>query len=660
MSGNWFVGFDGITPWMVFVFSAVCFCMVCAQSTTLLEAIQTVLSKTFLGSQQTLLEVQAYLEPRIPKMPRFKSQRRWKEYADRLRKDILERVVFRGEAKKWRKGRTQVEWLDVLNGEGYRIRKLRYEAVSGLWIPALLYEPEKVRNKLPAVLYFKGHEPKGKAAVYAQAFCINMAKRGIFALSPEWLGFGQLSQHGFAHGCMNQLDLCGTSGLSVFYLSMVRGLDVLLSLPSVDPDRIAVTGLSGGGWQTVFLSALDERVKLANPVAGYSSFFTRLRHFKDLGDSEQTPCDLATFADYTHLTALMAPRPTLLTYCAYDECCFEAGYALPPLLDAAMPIFRLLQSDALAWHINYDPGTHNYEKDNREAFYHFIARHFFGNDPNFPTQEIPCDGELRSEEELNVPLPEGNETLNSLARKLCQSLPRNATLPKDPAAFRRWQKRGRNHLAQIVRAKDYAVCALDFGMERHNDFTVRFWQLRVGGVWTVPATELEKGEANETTILIADCGRKDASAYAERLMAQGKKVFAVDLLFFGEMQIERQYLFALFLDCVGERPLGIQVSQLAAIARWLKVERQISPVSVFAVGPRSSLIALVAAALEPNAIGRLELNECFDSLKKLIEQNWTVEKAPELFCFGLLEAFDIPQLSALISPRPVEWLSLAH
>jgi len=109
MSGNWFVGFDGITPWMVFVFSAVCFCMVCAQSTTLLEAIQTVLSKTFLGSQQTLLEVQAYLEPRIPKMPRFKSQRRWKEYADRLRKDILERVVFRGEAKKWRKGRTQVE-----------------------------------------------------------------------------------------------------------------------------------------------------------------------------------------------------------------------------------------------------------------------------------------------------------------------------------------------------------------------------------------------------------------------------------------------------------------------------------------------------------------------------------------------------------------------
>ena len=50
---------------------------------------------------------------------------------------------------------------------------------------------------------------------------------------------------------------------------------------------------------------------LANPVAGYSSFRVRIRdHFKDLGDSEQTPCDLATLADYTHLTALRAPRHT--------------------------------------------------------------------------------------------------------------------------------------------------------------------------------------------------------------------------------------------------------------------------------------------------------------------------------------------------------------
>src|SRR6185436_8127638 len=169
---------------------------------------------------------------------------------------------------------------------------------------------------------------------------------------------------------MNQLDLCGTSGVSPFYLAMARGLDVLLSLKNADPQRVAVSGLSGGGWQTIFISSLDTRVTLTNPVAGYSSFLTRTRHFKDLGDSEQTPTDLAATADYAHLTAMMAPRATLLTFNSKDDCCFESGYALPPLLAAAGPIFELYgHSDRLKKHVNDDPGNHNFGKDNREALY---------------------------------------------------------------------------------------------------------------------------------------------------------------------------------------------------------------------------------------------------------------------------------------------------
>src|SRR5262249_60389154 len=104
-----------------------------------------------------------------------------------------------------------------------------------------------------------------------------------------------------------------------FILHVERGLDVLRAHENADPERVAVPGLSGGGWQTIFISALDTRVTLTNPVAGYSSFRTRVRHLKDLGDSEQTPCDLATVADYTHLTAMMAPRATLLTFTSKDN-----------------------------------------------------------------------------------------------------------------------------------------------------------------------------------------------------------------------------------------------------------------------------------------------------------------------------------------------------
>jgi hypothetical protein len=204
---------------------------------------------------------------------------------------------------------------------------------------------------------------------YQQIRCINLARRGMLALNVEWFNFGQLNAANYHHGRMNQLDLCGTSGLAPFYLSLKRGLDVLLSHPRADTTRVAVSGLSGGGWQTIYISALDTRVTLTNPVAGYSSFHTRIKHFKDLGDSEQTPCDMATVADYDHLTAMMAPRAALLTYNSKDECCFESGYALPPLLEGAAPFFKLYdRKQSLRGHVNHNPGTHNYEKDNREAF----------------------------------------------------------------------------------------------------------------------------------------------------------------------------------------------------------------------------------------------------------------------------------------------------
>src|SRR5262249_30149493 len=113
----------------------------------------------------------------------------------------------------------------------------------------------------------------------------------------EWLNMGQLRADNYGHYKMNQLDLCGTCGLAPFYLSMSRGLDIILSLPNADPTRVVVSGLSGGGWQTIFISSLDTRVTLCDPVAGYSAFRTRVAHAKDLGDSEQTPNDLARYAD---------------------------------------------------------------------------------------------------------------------------------------------------------------------------------------------------------------------------------------------------------------------------------------------------------------------------------------------------------------------------
>lgn len=150
----------------------------------------------------------------------------------------------------------------------------------------------------------------------------------MIALNLEWLGMGELSDKQNAHLLGGQLDLVGASDEGLFYLAMRRGLDYLWRDPNVDQKRIAVTGLSGGGWQTIILSSLDERVAVSMPAAGYTSLEGRLAlaPVPEAGDLEQNPTDLLVGQDYSTLTAIRAPRPTLEINNAEDDCCFRAPW----------------------------------------------------------------------------------------------------------------------------------------------------------------------------------------------------------------------------------------------------------------------------------------------------------------------------------------------
>ena len=233
---------------------------------------------------------------------------------------------------------------------------------------------------------------------------------------------------------------------------------MLLSLEHADPKRVAVTGLSGGGWQTIFISGLDPRVTLANPVAGYSSFRTRAYVASDLGDSEQTPVDLAHRGRLLPPHRDAGPQPTLLTNNAKDDCCFAAADAIPLLMEAARPVYKLYgRENALRFHVNDVPGTHNYELDNRQAFYRMLGDFFYPGDKSFSSKEIPCDNEVKTQAQLDVPLPAKQADFHTLAVELAKNLPRDAALPTDAGAVAAWQTSKAARLRDIVRAADYRV-----------------------------------------------------------------------------------------------------------------------------------------------------------------------------------------------------------
>ena len=645
--------------------SLACFALVVAPS--LVDAdVKSLLESKILSPGTAQQEVISFTESRVPPMPVVKSKQQWEAIAGVLRQRVLDEVIFRGEASAWRKAKAGVVWMETIpGGPGYRIRKVRFEALPGLWIPALLYEPEgldKSSGRIPVVLNVNGHDrPNGKAVRYKQIRCINQARRGMLALNVEWLGMGQLHTPEYGHYLLNQLDLCGTSGLAPFYLSMSRGIDLLLSHPNADPGRVAVAGLSGGGWQTITISALDTRVTLSDPVAGYSSYLTRTRNFSDLGDSEQTPCDLATVADYSHLTAMLAPRATLLTFNATDNCCFAAGHALPPLLTAARPIFKLYGKRRNLWaHVNLSPGNHNFGQDNREALYRMFGVHFFPNRTDYDAREIDVSDQVKTKEQLHVAIPDNNATFVSLARQIASSLPRHPKTPAAdaaPAARIKWQTESRKRLARVIRTRPMKLGAtlVDEKIEGEGNAQTRaiLWKLRLGGEWTVPVVELVRGEPKATSLLVADKGRVSVADAAEELLSGGHRVIAIDPFYLGESAIGgRDFLFALMVATVGDRALGLQARQLQAVAKWVHKQHG-QPVRLVAHGSRTSVAALVATGLEPRSIGELQLHGCYKSLKQVIDSKLGVNLAPELFCFGLLEQFDIPQLEAMVMPRRV-------
>jgi dienelactone hydrolase len=587
------------------------------------------------------------------------STQEWSSKAKQLRHHLLEEVAFHGWPQEWINSAPKFEEVGVIEtGGGYRIHKLRYEIVPGFESAALLYEPDHVNGRIPAILNVNGHVgPLGKTVEYKQKRCINFAKHGILALNLEWLSYGELAQKGNEHWFGAHLDLVGANELGVFYLEMRRGLDYLYSYPSVDHSRIGVTGLSGGGWQTIVLSSLDERVTAANPVAGFSSLRTRVeaKRYGDMGDVEQSATDFLQGSDYPYLVALLAPRPTLLTYNAEDNCCFRAGLVKPLVYDGIRPFFNLYGKEgSFDWHENRDPSTHNYQLDNRLADYRFFSKQF----------GIPIDNEdgvaseIKSYDDLVVGLPKDNLTLLTLAQKLGSEANREA-VPSDTSAKAGWAASQRTKLKDIARFKPVDIqelWAVATSKGKDVQSTSYLFQmsnkLSASGVWL--RSILQSSDSAPATIVLNDEGRQAGADAVSDRVNRGEQVLALDLMFTGSSwKNTNPYLFAEMLDGMGDRPLGMEAAQLIRISRWAKERAGVRQVRLEVGGIRSQGVALVAASLEPNLFSEIKVRNGMHSLSYLLNLPVTFEQAPDLFCLDLYKYFDVDSLEALAAPAKV-------
>ena len=587
-------------------------------------------------------ELQAFLRANLPKLEQPSSKSAWLKRVDSIRRRMLE-LFFCGHPAGLLDRKPRVQWTETIEaGQGYRIRKLRYEGYPGMWIPALLYEPAELEGKVPAVLNPNGHHAGGKAMDYKQARCINLAKRGMLALSTEFIGMGELRAD-VEHNRIGHLDLCGVAGIAVFYLAMKRGLDVLLAHRHADLERVAMTGLSGCGWQTGLLSALDERVKVIVPVAGYSPLWQRVDATDNIGDLEQAPADSCTVADFDVLTGLFAPRPTLLIYNRHDDCCFQARSTRKSVYQPAKSIFELCgAADKLDFYGNVDPGTHNYESDNRSQLYKFLNEHF-GLDS--PEEDLPWRDEIYTEAELNVGLPAGNATLLSISQQALRQIRQER-----PKRKKRTDAAARKRLASLIHLPEFErIRAKQIGAVRKGkDFAIRHYVLRLDDGWSLPVTEFAPPRPEGVELIVSDSGRRTVVLQILQALVTGRRVLVADILDTGELQTAWQY--QMLMAAAGQRPLGVQVGQLSALIQWICRRYRTSSLHLQALGQLLPVVALTAAALEPKHLSSLTMATLIDSLGRLIERPVPYADAAPLFCFGLLAEFDVPDLIELSAP----------
>lgn len=237
----------------------------------------------------------------------------------------------------------QAEITKTVEGDGFKVHNLHFQSMPGLYVTANLYVPNEVKEKLPAILYVCGHgavrkndisyelawddtsgewiiKQEGSKVSYGNKVHYHhhgawFARNGYVCLMIDSLQLGEIE--GIHHGTyrydrwwwLNR----GYTPAGVEAWNCIRALDYLQTLPEVDPERLGVTGRSGGGAYSWWIAALDERIKVAVPVAGITDL---QNHVVD--GCVDGHCDCMYFVntyrwDYPMVAALVAPRPLLIS-----------------------------------------------------------------------------------------------------------------------------------------------------------------------------------------------------------------------------------------------------------------------------------------------------------------------------------------------------------
>jgi cephalosporin-C deacetylase-like acetyl esterase len=573
--------------------------------------------------------------------------------------------------------------VGTLDRDGYKIEKVIFESQPHFYVTGNLYLPKTGNPPYPGVLFPLGHENGGKSNGDWQQTLGDFARRGYVCFTWDPIGQGervQLFDTDLEAGKISasteehtdigvQCLLVGDNLARYTIWDGMRALDYLLSRPEVDPSRIACTGNSGGGTHTAYLSALDDRIKVAMPSC-YITSWRRLLESIGPQDAEQClPPWIGQGLDHGDFVLAFSPKPYLILSAIRD---FFSISGARETYQEAQHVYSVMGAPDKVSQFEADNG-HGYLQPRRVAAYRWLSRWFKGQDDDTP--EVPVapasEEELRCTDSGQVTVSLGGDTVFSLNQKRYEEVkPRRLPLT-DPQAVAAFQKDIRSKVQQLAGDQHVAapLTVNPFGVIQNDGYRIEklTYESELGII--IPSLLLvpENGEGRKPGMLYVNSqGKANSEGEIEALVKSGVVVLAIDARGWGETTGDSSdeakswnALFPNYNPAMTAMLLGTSLVAMRAkdIARGLDLLANrpgVDAEKLYGMGVGAGTVPLLHAAVLDPRLKKIVLEGglvSYDSVETYRIQRGIIENVIP----GVLKAYDLPDLVAALAPRPT-WI----